>query len=138
MTTRDSRRRGADDAPEPADERPRSRSRCARAPGAGRRRRSAVGADDETAAAEDRPEPEPHRPALVWTPTSPFDDSEVRNDLDDFDDPDDPDDPDFFRRLAAEIREDARGDDHFAASYGVPESAPSTVAPRRPTAMTRR
>ena len=54
------------------------------------------------------PSPEPHRPALVWTPTSPFDDSEVRDDRDDLDDPDDPDEPDFFRRLAAEIREDPR------------------------------
>ena len=87
------------------------------------------GPDDGTAAAEEQPEPEPHRPALVWTPTSPFDDSEVRDDLDD---PDDPDDPDFFRRLAAEIREDARGDDFFAESYGVPESAPSTVATSSP------
>ena len=41
------------------------------------------GAEDGTAAAEEQPEPEPHRPALVWTPTSPFDDSEVRDDLDD-------------------------------------------------------
>ena len=87
------------------------------------------GAEDGTAAAEEQPEPEPHRPALVWTPTSPFDDSEVRDDLDDLNDPDD---PDFFRRLAAEIREDARGEDFFAASYGVPESAPSTVATSSP------
>ena len=85
-----------------------------------------TGADDGTAVAEEQPEPEPHRPALVWTPTSPFDDSGVRDELDDSDD------PDFFRRLAAEIREDARGDDLFAASYGVPESAPSTVATSSP------
>ena len=90
------------------------------------------GPDGGTAAAEEQPEPEPHRPALVWTPTSPFDDSEVRDDRDDLDDLDDPDDPDFFRRLAAEIREDARGDDFFAESYGVPESAPSTVATSSP------
>ena len=120
---------GADDAPEPAGSNGHAHGHGVLAaleslPAADDL--AETGADDGTAAAEEQPEPEPHRPALVWTPTSPFDDSEVRDDLDDSDD------PDFFRRLAAEIREDARGDDLFAASYGVPESAPSTVATSSP------
>ena len=76
-----------------------SRSWCPRSTGvtSGADDLAEPGADDGTAAADEQPEPEPHRPALIWTPTSAFDDSEVV----------DPDDPDFFRRLAAEIREDA-------------------------------
>jgi len=80
-------------------------------------------ADEQIGAGSaDSPTPvEPRRPALIWTPSDRFEDSDGAGD-----------DPDFFRRLAAEIREDPRGGDWFPAGDVAPEPAPSAVATSSP------